>query len=177
MRHKVFISYHHENDVKYRKKYENFFNDKFDILDSLSVKPDEFSNISTEEFRKQIREQHLKESTVTVVLIGIDTWRRKHVDYEIYNSLKKTKNSDRSGVLGIILPSYDTYSKNSYNEKTIPKRLAQNIANGYANIHFWHGNPQINQEWIHEAFKKRKTIIPNNAMKLMKNNWKGNQWQ
>lgn len=114
---------------------------------------------------------------MTVVLIGIDTWRRKHVDYEIYNSLKKTKNSDRSGVLGIILPSYDTHSKNSYDEKTIPKRLAKNIENEYVSIHFWHGNPQINQEWIHEAFKKRKTIIPNNKMKLMKNNWKGNQWQ
>ncbi|QHI36432.1 hypothetical protein IMCC3317_17950 [Kordia antarctica] len=52
MRHKVFISYHHENDFSYRKKYEKLFNEKFDILDSLSVKPGEIKGVSTEEFRR-----------------------------------------------------------------------------------------------------------------------------
>ncbi|WP_298416838.1 TIR domain-containing protein [uncultured Kordia sp.] len=177
MKHKIFISYHHENDFNYRKKYEKLFSEKFDILDSLSVKPGEIKDVSTEEFRRQIREKHLKESTVTVVLIGEDTWRRHHVDYEIYNSLKQTQSNLRSGVLGIILPSYTTYSQNLYDEKTIPKRLAQNISNGYLDIKFWHGNPEINQQWILKAFQKRKKITPNNSMPLMKRNWKGDKWQ
>lgn len=176
MRHKVFISYHHENDFKYRKRYEKLFSERFDILDSRSVKPNEIVGVSTEEFRRLIREKHLRDSTVTVVLIGEDTWRRHHVDYEILYSLDRTDNSPRSGVLGIILPNYPTYPSNDFNLKTIPKRLAQNIENGYVNIHFWTGNAEQNQQWIHDAFKKRK-LTPNNSMKLMKSNWKGSEWQ
>ncbi|QHI36433.1 hypothetical protein IMCC3317_17960 [Kordia antarctica] len=119
----------------------------------------------------------MRESTVTAILIGEDTWRRHHVDYEIHNSLKQTQNNLRSGVLGIISPFYATYSKNSYDEKTIPKRLAQNISNSYVAIKFWHGNPEINQQWIHEAFQKRNKIIPMNSMPPMKRNWKGDKWQ
>ena len=38
-RHKVFVSYHHENDQCYRDLFESTMVDKFDIMVSQSVNP------------------------------------------------------------------------------------------------------------------------------------------
>ena len=175
-KHKVFISYHHhKSDYKYRKIIESF-SEKYDIFDSLTVKIDEIGEVGTEEFRRQVREKHLRESTVTIVLIGRCTWSRKHVDYEIYNTLRETDNNLRSGLIGIILPNYPKRKGEKFNPRTIPKRLSQNLENKYANIHNWTDKPEELKKWIHDAFKKRKKINPNNTMPIMKNNWKGEGW-
>jgi len=176
MKHKIFISYHHELDIKYRKKFEKLFSEQYDVFDSYSVKEGEIGNVGTEEVRRKIRDKHLKESTVTIVLIGRDTWRRKHVDYEIHNTLRSTEASPRSGLIGIILPNYPKRKGENSNSRTIPKRLSQNLENKYANIHNWTDKPEELKKWIHEAFKKRKKINPNNTMPIMKNNWKGEGW-
>lgn len=109
-------------------------------------------------------------------MIGESTWSRKHVDYEIYNTLTDTSNNSRSGLIGIILPSYTSYLSKTYNSRTIPKRLIQNIQNRYSSIHFWSESPLENQKWIHDAFLRRNKILPKNSMPIMKNNWKGNSW-
>lgn len=175
MKHKIFISYYHKSDFKYREKFEKIFSNQFDIIISHSVKLNEIGNVGTEEFRKRIREKHLKESTVTIVLIGNDTWRRKHVDYEIHNTLRETNNNKRSGLIGIYIPTYQ-YPKKNINLKTIPKRLYQNLETQYANIYSWSEDPKKIKKWIHEAFVKRNKIVPNNSMLIMKSNWKGDGW-
>jgi hypothetical protein len=156
--------------------FEDLFNVKHDICDSYAIKEGEIGNIGTEKVRQQTREKHLKNSTVTIVLIGKDTWRRKHVDYEIYASLRQTKNNPRSGLLGIILPTYNHEPGKFYNPKTIPKRLNQNIENGFADIIHWTENHERVQKFIHEAFEKRDKKIPNNQPKPNKNNLKGSHW-
>lgn len=172
-KHKIFISYHHNFDFEYRKKFEKLFSNKFD---SYSVKENEIDNIGTEKFRQVIREKHLKESTVTIVLIGEHTWRRKHIDYEIYNTLRGTKNNSRSGLLGIILPIYKNDKTNEiYSPNTIPKRLYLNLKN-YASIYNWSNKSNDIEKWIHEAFLKRNNSNPINTMSLMKSNWKGDGW-
>ncbi|MFD1988933.1 TIR domain-containing protein [Paenibacillus nicotianae] len=39
----------------------------------------------------EIRTKQLKDSVITIVLIGKDTWSRKWVDWEIYSSLHPYK--------------------------------------------------------------------------------------
>ena len=39
------------------------------------------SNLPTERIRQKIRDEYLRDSTVTIVLIGSETWKRKHIDY------------------------------------------------------------------------------------------------
>lgn len=52
-RHKVFVSYHHENDQYYRDLFESTMVDKFDIMVSKSVNPDEVDdNLNTERIRQ-----------------------------------------------------------------------------------------------------------------------------
>ena len=176
-RHKVFISYHHANDEAYRIKFEALFSDKHDIMVSKAVQDDDIDpNLPADTIRRIIRDNYLRDSTVTVVLIGAETWQRKHVDWEIGSSIRETRHSSRSGLLGILLPAHPG-TKTNYNEKTIPPRLHDNIERGFATIENWNSAPEKVAGWIHEAFLRRNTIIPDNSFPNFTKNRHGAGWQ
>lgn len=80
-RHKVFVSYHHANDQDYRNYFEGLFANIYDIMVSKSVQIGDIDPYTpTDRIRQIIRDKYLHDSTVTVVLIGCETWKRKHVD-------------------------------------------------------------------------------------------------
>ena len=177
-RHKVFVSYHHANDQAYRNYFEKLFVDTHDIMVSKSVQIGEISpNLQTETIRQKIRDEYLGDSTVTVVLIGSQTWQRKHVDWEIGSSIRQTQKSSRSGLLGIILPTYPRNDQNKYDPYTIPPRLYDNIQCDVAKIYNWNDDPAAVQKWIHEAFIRRNTINPDNSFPNFVNNRSGDRWQ
>ena len=67
MRHKVFVSYHHANDEWDRNKFEELFSNKHDILVSKSVQIGDINPlIKTETIRQKIRDEYLRDSTVTI---------------------------------------------------------------------------------------------------------------
>ena len=78
-RHKVFVSYHHDNDQVYnRNLFEELFSDIFDIMVSKSVQIGDLDpNLKTDTIRQKIRDEYLRDSTVTVVLIGKETSEKK----------------------------------------------------------------------------------------------------
>ncbi|MBL7890699.1 MAG: TIR domain-containing protein [Bacteroidia bacterium] len=177
-RHKVFVSYHHANDQYYRNLFENLFTNIYDIMVAKSVQIGEIdSTLKTETIRQKIRDEYLRDSTVTVVLIGSQTWQRKHVDWEISSSIRDTQLNARSGLLGIFLPSHPDYNKEKYNPNIIPPRLYDNAKCEFANLYDWNTNPNTVQSWIHEAFERRNKINPDNSYPLFVNNRTGNQWQ
>lgn len=177
-RHKVFVSYHHANDQAWRDKFEKLFVDQHGIMVSKSVQIGDIpDNLMTEAIRRRVRDEYLRDSTVTVVLIGAETWKRKHVDWEIGSSIRNTMYNPRSGLLGILLPSYPGYATNSYDPKTIPPRLNDNIECGFAKIYKWSNNPAEVQQWIHEAFLRRNQVNPDNSFPNFINNRSGNGWQ
>lgn len=170
-RHKVFVSYHHANDQIYRDQFEELFTNVYDIMVSKSVQIGDIStDLKTETIRQKIRDEYLRDSTVTVVLIGAETWKRKHVDWEISSSIRDTKNSSRSGLMGIILPSYPREDKTKYSRYTIPPRLHDNIACEFASIYNWSYDPQVVQRWIHDAFLRRNRVNPDNSRDLFREN-------
>ncbi len=191
-RHKVFVSYHHANDQGYRDQFERLFADVNDILVSKSVQIGDIgSGLKTETIRQKIRDEYLKDSTVTVVLIGTETWKRKHVDWEIASSIRSTEYNPRSGLLGIFLPDHpdhgtDTCSycmnpnngRDTWEPYTIPPRLHYNARRGYANLYDWNTGPYFVQKWIHDAFKKRNdvTLAPDNSYPLFAKNRSGDRW-
>jgi hypothetical protein len=174
-RHKVFVSYHHANDEGYRNRFEKLFTDIHDIYVSQSVQIGDIDeSVSTETIRQKIRDEYLRNTTVTVVLIGSETWKRKHVDWEIGSSLRNTQFNPRSGLVGILLPSYprENGDMTKYNSNTIPPRLANNLTepNPFASIHNWTEDPNLVQNFIHAAFTKRSTVTPNNSYPSFSNN-------
>lgn len=176
-RHKTFVSYHHANDQYYKNRLEQLCQHQI-VTRSVQI-GDIDPNTNTDNIRRIIREQYLRDSTVTVVLIGRDTWKRKHVDWEISSSIRQTSASSRSGLLGIFLPSHPDYKNSSYNKYTIPPRLADNVDCGFAQLYDWEERATAIQDWIHEAYKRRSSINPNNARPLFANNRPMNQkeWQ
>ena len=176
-RHKVFVSYHHDNDQAYRDKFEFLFSDIFDIMVSQSIQIGDIdSNLTTETIRQKIRDEYLQDSTVTVVLVGVETWKRKHVDWEIGSSIRQTQHSTRSGLLGILLPTYPITYPNNYCIYTIPPRLHDNIRYGFADIYNWNTDPDVVQSWIHDAFDRRNRIDPDNSLRSFAHNRSGERW-
>lgn len=179
-RHKVFVSYHHDNDQYYKDRFKTLFADIYDTMVSKSVEDgDIHPNLKTDTIRQKIRDENLRDSTVTVVLIGSETWKRKHVDWEIGSSIRHTEYNPRSGLLGILLPTYPRPpgEPNKYYLHTIPPRLHDNIECRFAKIYGWSNDPDTVQSWIHEAFKRRdKNPPPDNSRLSFKNNRSGERW-
>ena len=176
-RHRVFVSYYHREDQYYRNQFELLFSDIHDIMISESVEIGDIDpNLKTETIRQKIRDEYLQDSTVTVVLVGERTWQRKFVDWEIGSSIRQTEYNSRSGLLGILLPTYPRYQFNKYNPYTIPPRLYDNIQCEFATIHTWSDDPYTVQSWIHNAFNRRKKLTPDNSFPSFVNNRSGERW-
>lgn len=178
-RHKVFVSYHHANDQYYRNRFEQLFSGAYDIMVSKSVQIGDINTyLPTETIRQKIRDEYLRDSTVTVVLIGAETWQRKHVDWEIGSSIRNTQFNPRSGLIGILLPTYPRpYNKpNNYTSNTIPPRLHDNIQCGFAKIYNWSEDPKVVHDWIHEAFDRRNKVNPDNSYDSFVNNRSAERW-
>lgn len=133
-RHKLFISYYHNNDQYYRNLFETNFGHLFI---SKSVKPGDISSNNSDDYIKRlIQEGYISDSSVVLVLIGPKTYCRKHVDWEISAGLNK-KVGGYSGLVGILLPEYHLSSDNEYSYDNIPYRLADNIKSGFSEMYVW----------------------------------------
>ncbi|TNF24068.1 MAG: hypothetical protein EP329_25770 [Deltaproteobacteria bacterium] len=175
-RHKVFISYHHQNDEAYRHEFEERFAYEGGVIVPKAVYDGQIaSGLRPETIRRTIRERNLRDSTVTVVLVGSETWKRKHVDWEIASSLRNTPYKKASGLLGILLPSYPG-SATDYDPHTIPPRLWDNVLCEYAEVHDWTKGRSIMTHLIHAAFLRRKRLLPAKPRPRFKINRHGERW-
>lgn len=114
-RHKVFISYHHQND-QWAKDRLMELNDKFNFFIDCSVdKGDVPDDWDDRHIWTEIRDNYLRDSTVTLLLVGEETKSRKHIDWEQFSSMFDGKKNKKSGILVIMLPSTNcTYCQASH---------------------------------------------------------------
>ena len=104
-RHKVFISYHHANDKSYKRELVRLRDAQASFIDRSVGMGDIPDYLDDQAIRRRVRDEHLRDSTVTIVLIGTATKGRKHVDWEIYSSMYNGPVNKRSGILVISLPT------------------------------------------------------------------------
>lgn len=159
MVHKVFVSYHHLNDQKKADYLRDTYGENNTLLDrSLD---EAYEDMSDDEILAAIRKEHLKDSTVTIVLIGSETANRKWVDWEIYSSLRPYGERSRNGLLGIYLPTAGE----------TPARLQDNIDSGYAVTMKWENISTQLENKINEAYENRgKTELVRNSRKRRERN-------
>ena len=171
-RHKVFISFHHD-DQKYKDRFVQMM--EGDVVDKSVEDGDIDDQNKTETIRRRIRDDFIADATVTVVLIGPCTWQRKHVDWEIGSSLRDTEKNPRCGLLGILLPNHPNFGSKT-NPRLIPPRLADNRTrnDSYALISDWNGQTVNIRNWIHRAFQRRDGTPPNNSREQFSRNRSGN---
>lgn len=116
-RHKVFISYYHKDDQKYkdelvRKKYYDVSKMKFEnIFEDCSVSDGDIddANMTSESIRRKIRDEFIKEATVLILLCGKNTKYRKHIDWEIHAAMYDSLNNPQMGIIVINLPEINQY--------------------------------------------------------------------
>ena len=183
--HKVFISYHHKND-QWAKEALLQLNKESNIFIDASVHPDDIDdNLPDDSIRTKIRDEYLKDSTITILLVGTETKNRKHVDWEIYSSMYDGTVNKKSGILVIKLPatgstactvahdneknliypevkSWTTYNRQDHekNNYYLPERIIDNLLKPQAKVSvtYWGKvikNPQILSALIEMAYKGR----------------------
>lgn len=122
MGHKCFVSYKKE-DIYYKEKLVKLFS-KEDIINKTLDRVIESQD--GEYIMQVIRDDYLKDSTVTICLIGThssenegyDEFGRLHnyfIIRELQASLYNGKNNTRNGILGIVIPQmYDKIYRGTY---------------------------------------------------------------
>jgi hypothetical protein len=121
-RRKCFVSYHHDDQDEILA-FVNRFDDAQGVFIRrlLGESPDDLINSTdTDYVMGQIRSRYLKDSTVTIVMMGRCTWARRYVDWEIQASLRQGATLP-NGLLGIKLPSFTAF----------PERFRLNLSNNW----------------------------------------------
>lgn len=163
-RRKCFISYHHDDEDEVRQFIQTFDHDQ-DVLIArgigASMAGDIINSDNDDYIKARIREKYLRDTTVTVVLVGKCTWARKFVDWEVAASLRNTSTASRSGLLAITLPSVADYC-----HKQLPARVADNMdgEDGYAR--WWKYPTSASSladciETAHDARSTRARLVDN----------------
>lgn len=160
IRRKVFLSYHHEDQDEVDRFVKTFdeHHDVF-IARALGCMQDDVVNSENPDYVMQrIRDLYLKDSTVTVVLIGKCTWARRFVDWEIQASLRHGEKTIPNGLLGVKLQSYDN--------KQYPDRLNKNLKpkdseqeDCYARVISYPKDSTTLSKWIEDAFDARTSRV------------------
>jgi hypothetical protein len=102
---RTFISYHHadrryKDDLLALNAVHGLFHDA-----SVDVGDIDDTSLTEQQIREIIRDDYLRDSTVTVVLVGTGTHGRKHVDWEIYSSMFDGSVNKKSGIVVLMLPT------------------------------------------------------------------------
>lgn len=164
---KTFISYYHFEDQKYKKKFKNLFDD---LITHKSVEDGDINSDNSDGYIKQlIQKGYLADTTILVVLIGLNTKHRKHIDWEISGALNYKVGDKYSGLLGLILPNHPDFGTDKATYNLMPTRLADNFRSKYAVIRDWTDDRVKMQEYIELAFERRSTHSDNmdNTLKQM----------
>lgn len=161
MSHKCFISYNAAD-----KDAVDEFCDKFSgsfIRRGLTMEDDIIDSTNTDYVMQRIRSLYLKDSTVTIVLIGKCTWARRFVDWEVQASLRNPADGYPNGVVAIQL--WDSY-------KTLPNRVNLNVDSGYSKFYKYPSSSTSLENMINEAFDARfdKQSLIENPRERFKNN-------
>lgn len=157
---KVFISYHHDNDQYYYNEFSRIFSQSFEIFHDNSLDR-AIDSTNSEYLNRIIREDYIIGSSITIVLCGSDTYKRRWIDWEIHATLYH-----KHGLLGIILPACQQNFENKY---LVPDRFVDNVSSGYARWILWTTDSNLLKLEIETAVKNSKSnaaLIVNSSPKM-----------
>jgi len=159
---KVFVSYHHDNDQVWYNEFSRVFASTYELISDNSLDR-RIDSEDPEYVERRIRENHIKGSSITIVLCGSETWKRKYIDWEICGTLYC-----KHALLGILLPTAIILPDNTVQT---PNRLATNFHTGYAHWIRWTNNPAELKVAIEKAEAMAKDAFRiNNSLPKMKRN-------
>ena len=163
---RVFVSYHHQDQTAV-DVFRACFGDTYDVFSDASLDRLIDSN-DTGYVSRTIREDYITGTSLTIVLCGVDTWKRKYVDWEIHSTLLKDH-----ALLGIMLPNIQGAMQSDGQRRwLVPSRLHTNIEGGYAHFITWPENAAVLSTAIDHAVARSeqlKHMKDNTAPKMARN--------
>lgn len=163
VKHKVFVSYHHDGDQAHYDAFSRTFHDTHETIHDNSLDR-AFDSADTDYVMRRIREKHITGTSCTIVLIGEKTHGRKYVDWEINATLEK-----QHGLIGVYLPSAP---RDSANRIIVPSRLHANIQSGFALFLSWNeltASVAHLQQHIADAKSRKVSLIDNTCERRFRN--------
>lgn len=160
---KVFVSYNHDEDQAYYNTFSNAFQNTYEVITDNSLARAVDSD-NAEYVMRRIRENHIKGSSCTIVLVGEYAHARKYVDWEIKATLDM-----QHGLIGVMLP---TLPINNMGRVNVPPRLSDNIDSGYALWVSWANmtaSAPACQGYIEAANARKKDLIENSRALRLRN--------
>ena len=154
MAHKCFISFKKEDRIYKEKLVEKLNN--ADVIDKTLDRVIE--SYDGDYIMSVIRRDYLRDSTVTIFLIGEHSSENEGYDYlgdknyfikkELQATLYNGSNNSRSGLLGVVLPNmYDKIYKGSYE---------------CSNCNESHNTVKINDDTVIREFSRNYYVTPHN---------------
>jgi len=93
--HKVFVSYHHQNDQFYKEQLVEF-GERYSIFIDRSVDtgdiPEQWDD---DRIRREIRDLYLRDSTVTIVLVGSEQEKKLYPDITSWTTVDQRAEYER----------------------------------------------------------------------------------
>ena len=142
VRRKCFISYH-QADLAQVDRFISRFGPSNFIKRGITLPDEVINSTDTDYVMRRIRQLYIKDSTVTIVLIGRCTWARRFVDWEIQASLRRPANGLPNGLLAILLDGSA--------RPALPPRFKLNRDSGYAEYHYYPRDIATLSHWIQTA--------------------------
>lgn len=200
-KHRVFISYYHRDDQYYRNLLERMNYDSW-LFEDLSVGDGDIDDryLTSEQIRREIRDNYINNATVLILLCGPNTRRRKHIDWEIHMAMTDYDNNSKMSVLVINLPnSNNRLMSNSDRERQLigpgiyswsnidtaidveermpdlPDRIKENILRDNVEVcavnwNTIYNNKSILKELVDISYRRRRTQNYDISTPLRRNN-------
>lgn len=96
---KTFISYHHRENQEEKNYLQGIINGQSDLWDKSVEMGDIPEYLTDQQIRTRIRDEYLRDTSVTVVICDRETPTRKHVDWEIHSSMYDGSINTKSGIV------------------------------------------------------------------------------
>jgi hypothetical protein len=146
IRRKCFIS-HHRADAAAVDRFINRFGASRFIKRGVTMPEEVIDSKNTDYVMRRIRELYIRDSTVTIVLVGKCTWARRFVDWEVQASLRQP---NPNGLLAILIDERI--------RPPLPNRVQLNKDSGYAAYHFYPDSSAVLGDWIETAYVVRTRV-------------------
>ena len=153
---RVFVSYHHANEQKVVESFVREFSEHYEVFTDKSI--ERAADSDDTEYLARVCRESIDGTSVTIVMVGRETGRRKFVDWEIRYTLEK-----QHGLVGISRPRL------ADSDASLPDRLWDNLKTGYAK---WYRYPQTAASLkgiIDEAYSADLKRIENRRPKRQRN--------
>ncbi len=188
---KIFISYHHKREQSLKNELSDLikaYGDSYQLKDMSVDTGDIDSNIPTQTIYNIIREKYLLDTDVTIVILGLHTKCRKHIDREIGSSLRSYGiNNTKNGLLILLTDDFiqkykkndiflNTFSNSTYNnlitQENSGQRIYDNVKSGYAIVAKFNEATNIYKlsTLINMAYNNSKKLNPDNNAPFRTNN-------